>query len=209
MSYLYPLMEKTFDCPTCGETKESKEFYLLLNGKRNKLDCRSCVSDKNKEIYVSRNKLADLQKWRKANPEKYKEQRKRAKVNVAKKRMIDPEFDAHHKELKRLNSRKNFVSLMVSRAKQRSVKYNVPFSITNEDIIVPEKCPLLNVPLILGVKGDYQYSPSIDRINPLKGYVVGNIRVISTLANTMKNNATAEQLLTFSKNIEAYLQNVI
>lgn len=37
-------------------------------------------------------------------------------------------------------------------------------------------------------------SPSLDRFDPKKGYVRGNINVISDRANTLKNNASVEEL---------------
>ena len=36
-------------------------------------------------------------------------------------------------------------------------------------------------------------SKSLDRIDPTKGYVPGNIRVISSRANILLNNMTAEE----------------
>lgn len=38
-------------------------------------------------------------------------------------------------------------------------------------------------------------SPTLDRIVPEKGYVLGNIAVISHKANAIKQNATAEEIL--------------
>ena len=38
------------------------------------------------------------------------------------------------------------------------------------------------------------YAPSLDRIDSSKGYIVGNISVISLRANMLKNNATLNEL---------------
>ena len=90
------------------------------------------------------------------------------------------------------------------RAKQRAKKYNLDFDIQESDIIIPEKCPILEVPIILGSKDNYEYTPSLDRIDNSKGYVKGNIQVISKKANSMKNSATYQELITFCKNILRY-----
>jgi hypothetical protein len=75
------------------------------------------------------------------------------------------------------------------------------FTIKLKDIHIPNKCPILKVPLVCSTR----YSPSIDRIYPDKGYVKGNIAVISTLANSMKANATPDELLIFAKNIKKFM----
>jgi hypothetical protein len=86
-------------------------------------------------------------------------------------------------------------------AKKRALKKELEFTIELEDIYIPQKCPILKVPLICSTR----YSPSIDRIFPDKGYIKGNIAVISTLANSMKANATPKDLLIFSRNIKKYM----
>jgi len=50
-------------------------------------------------------------------------------------------------------------------------------------------------------KGRLPNSPSLDRIDPTKGYIKGNVEVISNLANTMKQNATPEELLAFAREV--------
>lgn len=86
-------------------------------------------------------------------------------------------------------------------AKRRALQKGLEFNIELKDIHIPRKCPILKVPLICSTR----YSPSIDRIYPNKGYVKGNIAVISTLANSMKANATPNELLIFAKNIKKYM----
>lgn len=78
---------------------------------------------------------------------------------------------------------------MFSAAKYRAQKFGREFSISVEDVIIPEVCP------VLGVKISYlgNSSPSLDRINSSLGYTKDNIRVISKRANTLKNNMTPEE----------------
>lgn len=89
-------------------------------------------------------------------------------------------------------------------AKQRARKYGIEFNIEVSDIFVPMYCPVFGFKLVTGTghsgrQGGNTNSPSLDRIDPTKGYVKGNIQVISHLANSMKHQATAEQLQQFAK----------
>ena len=70
-----------------------------------------------------------------------------------------------------------------------------------KDVIIPEKCPVLEIPFIQGIKGDYQYTYSLDRIDNTKGYIKGNIQVITNKANSMKNSATIDELKVFCENM--------
>lgn len=64
--------------------------------------------------------------------------------------------------------------------------------------IAPERCPVFNEPLLLKGGGFSPMSPSVDKIIPSKGYVRGNIQVISFLANSMKRDASPKQLIQFA-----------
>lgn len=75
------------------------------------------------------------------------------------------------------------------------------FELTQEDILLPQNCPIMGVPLEYRYGEATKYSPSLDRIDPQKGYVVGNIQVISMLANQMKSNANPDQLRVFAENV--------
>lgn len=81
-------------------------------------------------------------------------------------------------------------------AKHRAKEKQIDFNITLDDIIIPEKCPVLGIEIkrAHGHNTHKPNSPSIDRINNLLGYVKGNVRVISLKANYLKSNATLEEL---------------
>ena len=87
------------------------------------------------------------------------------------------------------------VSEFLSRARARAQKYDLPFSLTAEDIVIPTHCPVLGIPLSHGGGRMTDASPSLDKVIPALGYVPGNVVVISNLANRIKTNATPWQLM--------------
>lgn len=78
-------------------------------------------------------------------------------------------------------------------AQKRAKLQGITFSITVQDITVPKKCPVLGLTLKVSKRVASKNSPTLDRIVPCKGYVKGNIAVISELANRLKGFATAAQ----------------
>jgi hypothetical protein len=97
---------------------------------------------------------------------------------------------------------------MLATAKWRSKKYGIPFNLTTNDFEIPEVCPLLGIPVnpvaSMGKRTDN--SPSLDKIDPEKGYTVGNVWVVSDKANRMKQNMTVELLRHFADTIEKQLE---
>ena len=75
------------------------------------------------------------------------------------------------------------------------------FHITADDVTIPEYCPLLGIPLEINTHGASHNSPSIDRIDSKKGYVKGNVWIISHRANTVKSDASLEELELITKNL--------
>lgn len=85
------------------------------------------------------------------------------------------------------------------RAKYRSKKaqakaHGIEFSIQFGEIVWPDLCPVFGVPLNYFSDGVSEFSPSFDRIDPTKGYISGNVLIISWRANRIKNDATAQEL---------------
>lgn len=70
------------------------------------------------------------------------------------------------------------------------------FNLALEDIVIPKVCPVFGVTFN---KAKKWRSTSVDRIDNNKGYVKGNIQIISGLANVMKNQATPAELLRFAE----------
>jgi len=94
--------------------------------------------------------------------------------------------------------------VLLNSAKRRARDKKYKFNIEVSDINIPTMCPILDIPILRvyteGKKaGPTPNSPSLDRIDNTKGYVKGNVQVISHLANTMKASASPEELVKFAK----------
>lgn len=98
------------------------------------------------------------------------------------------------------NPTKHLYWLAKSRAKRKGIEFSIELS----DINIPEYCPYLGLSLIptssLGAPNRWN-TATLDRIDNTKGYIKDNIEVISWKANTMKSNATPEELVKFAKRI--------
>lgn len=65
--------------------------------------------------------------------------------------------------------------------------------------LAAKKCPAFQEDFVFTKGKPNGLSPSIDRIIPSKGYVKGNIQIISYKANTMKQDVTGEKLKQFGQ----------
>ncbi len=84
--------------------------------------------------------------------------------------------------------------LLLKSSKNNARSKNLINELSLEDIVIPEYCPVLNIPLFKGEKIYSDNSPSIDRVDNSKGYLKDNIIIVSRRANCIKNNATVEEL---------------
>ena len=98
-----------------------------------------------------------------------------------------------------------YMRKLCSAAMQRAKNKNLPYNLNPDKLIIPKYCPVLNIPIIpfMSKKSASPCSPSIDRIDPTKGYTMDNIKIISHRANTLKNNATHNEL----RKVLAYIEH--
>ena len=178
-------------CTKCNKVLPEDSFYL--------------INRRGKQVRYSRCKECERQIV--LEHPKRQEYIKQSNINKAEKRDSDPEYREYLNEIKRKHSRSNvgIISYILSRAKHRAEEKGIEFNLTAEDIVLPTHCPILGIELSRGTKENYENTYSLDRVDNSKGYVKGNVRVISQLANSMKNSATPEQLKTFSENIINYI----
>lgn len=94
---------------------------------------------------------------------------------------------------------------MLNRSKSRAKRKGFEHNIELDDISIPDNCPLLGIPLIKGEDSVQENSPTLDRIDSSKGYIKGNVWVISYKANTIKSNATPEELLTIATRLSDFI----
>lgn len=83
---------------------------------------------------------------------------------------------------------------LVRSARLRALEKNVPFSLTHEWATArwTGRCELTGIEFKVGLResGPKFFSPSIDRIEPVKGYVENNCRFVLWGINAFKHDAT-------------------
>lgn len=126
---------------------------------------------------------------------------KREKMNALRRAwaLANPE---RTREIARECRKRRQIQYIFRNVRKRAKAMGREFSIELSDIDIPETCPIFGVPFVYGASlGNYDFAPSIDRIDSSKGYVKGNVQVISRLANCMKWTATREQLVMFAEGV--------
>jgi hypothetical protein len=86
------------------------------------------------------------------------------------------------------------IRTMLQSAKRRAIAAGLSFCLVEADIHIPALCPVFGTPLVRGTRKNCTNSPSLDRIDSAKGYVRGNVWVISSRANTIKSDASLVEL---------------
>lgn len=178
-------------CNTCGVVKNLEQFHThsTRDGRRNKCaECENKLRRERRQNNLAKERARDRKRYRTNPVRRLNSQRLRAanldryKANDVRRHAADP--------------RKK----MLRAARKRAKEYGRECTITLADIIVPPLCPLLGVPITVGTAKVHNNSPTLDRKDSTKGYVPGNVWVISWRANRMKSDSTLEELKLFVKN---------
>ena len=86
---------------------------------------------------------------------------------------------------------KNPINRLYNLAKRRAKDRNLEFNLTKDYIksIFPKdnKCPVTGKEFQYGLK-NRNYAPTIDKINPKNGYIIGNVVIISHIMNAFKSD---------------------
>ena len=141
--------------------------------------CPACADVRNRQLRMVR-----VVEWRKVNPERIKEIRRRNR----------PAWVAKNRE-------KN----MLFAARRRAKESGKECTISASDIHIPKRCPVLGIRLAFG--GPRDNTPSLDRINPSKGYIPGNVQVVSQRVNRCKSDLTKREMLALGRALISWGRN--
>ena len=142
--------------------------------------------------------------YRKLNKQKISEYHKEWYKNNRDKQLLM--FKENYKKRKP-KSLQSTIQRNLKNIKNKCLSKGVPFDISINDIDIPTHCPLLGIKLESGLPRNSPQSPSIDKIIPSLGYVKGNVWVISMRANTIKHNASLQEIEMLYKNLKTKIES--
>ena len=123
----------------------------------------------------------DAKEWARKNPD-------RVRANRAKWRARTKMQRAHY----RVENKPRF---LIYHARSRARRAGIPFDLTVDNVYWPKTCPVFGFKLNYGATKSFaSAAPSLDRLDPKKGYTASNVRVISWRANAIKRDASVEEI---------------
>jgi hypothetical protein len=157
------------------------------------------AAEKRKYYLANKERILARQKARSKDPEV----KARIKEYV---RSVSPLRATEKRQRHQADPRKR---ILLSARKRHAKRFSGDCNLTIDDIVIPDVCPVLGLPLtVVGYKRSPN-SPTLDRIDNSKGYVRGNIRVISWRANNLKSDATLGEALAIYEYMLNELQTTI
>jgi len=195
-------------CQICQVEKSLDDFGIDNSKKDGKLIyCKTCHREKQRKYYEDNSEKQKLKQkifrehhkndpqykeWKRNQDKKYRtEHAKELKERKLKNRDV---LLKRRRELRAMKHISNPEIFLLEASKDRARKKGLEHTITLNDIKIPPVCPILGIPLKVGVGNPTPNSPSIDRINNSKGYTPDNIIVVSWRVNDLKRNSTIDEL---------------
>jgi hypothetical protein len=124
-----------------------------------------------------------------AIPENRKRKNEREKERVA----LKPDRPVAAQKKWR-GSRHGRAKILFWHARKAARLVGLDFNLEVLDIVIPDRCPVFGVLLDPAAGARAPNLPSLDRIDNERGYVKGNVWVISWRANRLKSDASIEEL---------------
>jgi hypothetical protein len=171
--------------------------------KRQKKFCSyKCMNVYNARIFKEQHKENNPEKWRVCdvcNQEKnlsHFSLLDKTRKTTTERKQTCKKCSASIRQTEKLNRnwKVDAAKLLYKNIKSRCKRTGREFSIDLEDISIPEKCPVFGFDLKREDKKTWMCAPSVDRIDSSKGYIKGNVTVVSRRANILKRDATVEEL---------------
>ncbi|MGH7039895.1 MAG: hypothetical protein ACREE4_13740 [Stellaceae bacterium] len=185
-----PVSIATKRCKWCGKEKPLTEFHYCPEQSRHRAECKECYRAAMNARRDPIDNRRRVKAWQQANPDKRRAQSRKTY------------------EAKRSNLRRSVAStLKTTRASCR--RRGVVMEITTDDVVAlfeaqSGRCVLTGRTLLWGTKGVQRDTLSIDRIDQSRGYVLGNVRLVTYQANFARNRFSDEELFEFCKAVLAW-----
>ncbi len=198
-------------CRQCLVKKTINDFHRDKYAKDGHVNVCKCCRAKYKTKYYAENRDKILKYKKEYDKKNYlrikqydKERYSKNREKFLKEYKENPRY---WNEANKSSYRKNIYKRLLHAAKNRAIKNNIPFSITEEDLTKITHCPILGEKFCFGTKNvhPHKFSRTIDRIDPELGYIPGNVLVVSSLSNVVKNNGSLNELgeiIKFLKNFK-------
>lgn len=143
-----------------------------------------------------------LRAWRIRHPEEAKELARQNRLRYKEKHGVGRTTMWYRRQ-----KENNYGALLYRFARDRARVKGIDFDIDVSDIVIPDICPVFKKPFVFDKKGygADPMSPSLDRIDSTRGYVRGNVAVISHRANSWKSDLSLSEvraLLTYMEEQE-------
>lgn len=161
-------MTETKECPTCNKEyeKNTTNFRQVGTTKTNKPIFRfQCRKCEQERVKI----------WRKEKPE-----------------LVKKQYLSYKDKTK--NSSIHIIKRMLKDAKKRAKRKNIEFNIKDKEMQLTKICPVLGLELKCGDGICSSNSPTIDRKDNSRGYTLDNVQIISFKANSIKGNATSDEI---------------